>query len=289
MIGKEEILKRIQSLHTLPASTARLSALVNDPKAGASDFEAVIRPDPALTANLLRMANSAYFGLSREVTSVRQAITLLGIKRVYEVASSVTFSRMLPATVPGYEIDATHFWLHCVGVAVLAERLAEELGRKAPDLIFTAGLLHDMGKLAIGSFLVDASEEVFGRVLDDSIDLAAAEKIVLGMDHADVGSDLAEHWNLPGPVSWAARWHHNPGEAPENVDRNLVDLVHVADGLAHSLGLGADRGELARTILPSAIERLGVNVRRLEFTASETIGQIYGMTELFSKCAGGVG
>lgn len=287
MIGKEDILNRIQSLHTLPDSTARLGSLVNDPKTDAADFETVIRPDPALTANLLRMANSAYFGLSREVTSVRQAITLLGVKRVYEVASSVTFSRMLPESLPGYEVDAREFWTHCLAVAALSERLAAEIGIKAPDFIFTAGLLHDIGKLAIGSFLMEASEEVFGRVLEDHMDLPAAEKIVLGMDHADVGSALAEHWNLPEPVCRAARWHHRPDEAPEESDRSLVDLVHVADGLAHSLGLGADRGELARTILPSAVERLGINVRRLEFAASETVGEIYGMTELYASGVGG--
>ena len=288
MIGKEEILSRIQSLHTLPSSTARLGSLVSDPKTDAADFEAVIRPDPALTANLLRMANSAYFGLSREVTSVRQAITLLGIKRVYEVASSVTFSRMLPDRLPGYEIEAKQFWLHCVAVAALAERLADELEGKAPEFIFTAGLLHDMGKLAIGSFLMDSSEEIFGRVREGSMDFASAEKFVLGMDHADVGADLAEHWNLPVPVARVARWHHDPEEAPEEADQSLIDLVHVADGLAHSLGLGADRGELARTIQPSVIERLGVNVRRLEFAASETLGQIYGMTEIYATSAGGV-
>jgi len=287
VIAPEMLVARVRALPALPAAAHRLGALLHDERSTASDFERAIRPDPALTANLLRLVNSAYFGLRSRAETVRQAVTLLGLKRTFELASSASLAPLLPARLPGYEVDAKEFWLHCIAVAVLSERLSIERGdAKMPDLLFTAGLLHDVGKLAIVTFVSQESERILERVRGDDRPFVCAERDILGVDHCDAGAAVAEAWSLPRAVAWAASWHHAPSVAPPEVDRGVVDLVHAADALAHALGLGADVGELAREIDPGVQERLGLKVSRLERVASRSLEEIHEMASLFKVGAG---
>jgi putative nucleotidyltransferase with HDIG domain len=280
MIRKEQILSRMETLPTLPQVVVKLYAVLNNENSSASDVEAVMKTDPALTANILRMTNSPYFGAGRTIDSIRQAVALLGTKRVFEVAASASFSRIIPDTIPGYDVPADGFWTHCIAVAVIAERLALELKLKTPDLTFTAGLLHDIGKLAIGIFLADEAESVLGELADEGRSFYAAEYSVLGTDHAEIGGLLAESWQLPEKLVHLIRWHHKPSDAkkadPElDIEQErMIDLVHAADILAHAFGYGADAGGLARELDDAVVERLGIKVARLESVAADTMIQI---------------
>jgi len=282
VIATDLIAARVRNLPTLPGSVARLAALIGDERAGAADFEAVIRPDPALTANLLRLANSAHFGCRREIGSVGQAVAMLGVRRVFEVAVGASFARVIPPVVPGYGIEAVAFWTHCVAVGALAERLGRDLGHGVPALAFTAGLLHDLGKLAIGAFLLEEQARVRDKMRDGTAAFVDVEQAVLGTDHAEVGLVLAERWGLPAAIGVAARWHHEPGRATGGDEPLLADLVHVADCLAHALGYGADLGELRREVDPGATERLGVRAGRLEHAACEAVEGIRDMARLLA-------
>ncbi|MBI4237447.1 MAG: HDOD domain-containing protein [Deltaproteobacteria bacterium] len=283
MSQTELILAAVDKLPTLPGVVARMCALVSSDVWSAEDFEEVVGPDPALTANLLRFANSPYFGLRRKITTVQQAVMLMGIKRVFEIAAMGAFSRIIPPYLSGYETKAADFWVHCVAVAMLSERLVVELGVKMPELIFTAGLLHDIGKLVIGVFLSNQSKQIVvegdssvGHFLD-------AERAALGTDHTELGGALAKKWNLPEVVEYTALWHHRPSEAPDEGHRVVVDLVHTANALAHSLGYGVDRGELSRQVDPAVLQRLHVQAHRLERVAGETFAQIQSMGEFITK------
>jgi putative nucleotidyltransferase with HDIG domain len=198
---------------------------------------------------------------------------------VCDVATSAAFAPVIPARLAGYEVDARAFWLHSVAVAVLAERLAAETATLAPALTFTAALLHDIGKLAVSTFVAEAEEEILALVRQGGA-FAAAERAVLGIDHGEVGALVAEAWSLPPAIALAARWHHQPAGAPESARRRCA-LVHVADALAHALGLGADSGELARAIDPEAARLAGASVQRLERIASESLDAIHEMGRAF--------
>ena len=287
MIAPEGILSRLKDLPTLSAAAVRLAGLARDERSSAADFEKVIRPDPALTANLLRVVNSAYFGLRCRAESVRQAVTLLGLRRTSEVAAAAALAPIIPRRLPGYEMEASSFWTHCVAVAVLSERLSTELGVRRPDLTFTAGLLHDVGKLAIGVFVADSSSEILSRTREGGMTFVSAERAVLGVDHSQVGATVAEAWKLPPAIADVSRWHHSPNETPDKADRLLVDLVHVADALAHSLGLGADVGEMARKVDPATEARLGIRARGLERVASASLDEIRSLAQEFAPGAGG--
>jgi putative nucleotidyltransferase with HDIG domain len=281
VIGPDQVLAQVKLLPTLSAASLRLSELARDPRSSAADFEKLIRPDPALTANLLRFANSAYFGRRCRAESVRQAITLLGLKRVSEVAAAAALAPVFPARLPGYDLDAQGFWLHSVAVAVLSERLAAELGVTRPELTFTAGLLHDVGKLALCAFVQGERAPILGAVRG-GLAFVSAERAVLGLDHGALGMLVAQAWGLPPAVALVARWHHEPGSAPDHSDRALVDLVHAADALAHALGLGRDAGELARTVDGGVEDRLAVKARRLERVAGESLDEIRELAAMFA-------
>jgi putative nucleotidyltransferase with HDIG domain len=279
VIERSEILSGIEKLPAFSSTVVRLSALVNDPEAGPGEFEAVVQPDMALTANLLRMANSAYFGLSRRIGNVREAITLLGVRRVFELGAMAAVDAVVPETLPGYGIDASVFWCHSVAVAVIAERLSKERKLATPALTFTAGLLHDIGKLVISSFLADRIETLRSELASGEMSLVACEQKLLGADHAQIGADLGAVWNLPEEVVKVIASHHAPDIVNEGRGDVLVDLVHAADCLSHSMGFGADVSGTNRPVDDEGISRLGLRHIDLAHVASRALPEIEGLSQ----------
>jgi putative nucleotidyltransferase with HDIG domain len=280
MTTAREVLRCATGLPTLSGVVAKLSRLKDDEKAKASDFERIVTPDPALTANLLRLANSPFFGARRQIQSVRQAIALLGIERVFEVAVSASFSQVLPERIPGFNISARDFFKHSFAVGAMAEQLAKQCEVKTEELIFTAGLLHDIGKLAIGALLLEHAAALLAEIKADDVPFIDSEQQLVGTNHTEVGELMVETWDLPNSIGLAARWHHHP-DALENAEgRQLAYIVHIADCLSHMMGFGVDVGELKRELNSHSMKRLKLKVGELESVALETTEQIAEMGEI---------
>lgn len=286
MITLDQVLGASARLPTISAVTLELAQLIRDQRASASDFESVIRRDPALAAELLRLANSAYFHLPREVKSIKQAVALLGTRRLFDLATAASMSRTIPAVLPGYQVEASSFFCHCAAVGIIAGRLAQEVGRHVPDMVFAAGLLHDLGKLAVGGFLQENQSSLARELAGQGEDIIQAERSVLGVDHAQVGGALAHRWNFPMEVERAVTWHHSPDSAGPDGE-GVVDLVHAADVLAHMLGYGADVGGLLRRVAPGAVDRLGITAKGLETVAAATVEDILDMTRAYRSRGAG--
>ncbi len=276
MIRGETLIARMDALPTLPEAAARLAVLLRDERATAADFEKVIRPDPALTANLLRAANSVFYKGVREITGVRDAVARMGVRRVYEVTTSASFRRVLPPRIPGYDIDVAAFWPHCVSVALYSERLARASMVAAADIAYTAGLLHDVGKLVIGTCIAQGDAPPPRSALDSVF----AEREALGIDHADVGEEIALRWNLPLSVKDAARYHHEPALAPQGSDCTMVALVHLADLLARRSGFAAYPNLPVPDYDPGALARLNTDPAKLEQLALEANEEVRALSEL---------
>lgn len=289
MISTEVILERLEAVPSLPVVVAHLSRLLEDPGSSAGDIERIVGVDPALTANLLKLANSACFGLRGAVTSVRSAVTLVGTERIFELAIGAAFSRVVPHRLPGYELDSRGFWRHSVAVAVLTEQLGRAAGAEDPSGGFAAGLLHDLGKLVISDFLAQNSDEVCAYLYDRrrGLPFIDVEHTILGTHHGLAGERLADRWHLPPIFGAVARYHHAPSEAPPEA-RGVADLAHVADGVAHLLGYGADVGELARAMQSDSLERLRLDTRAVERATSLALEQIQQLEQLMLHADSGV-
>lgn len=284
MTDSKTILRAVRQIPTISQSFTKMATLIGDEKASMKDFEKVLKPDPVLTAGILRMANSPYFGTTREITSVGHALMLLGSKRIFDLSASMALAGILPKYIAGYEMTTKNYWSHCIAVAVFAERMAEEFNLRLSSPPFTAGLLHDIGKLVIGVFLAERADEVLERIRSSDDIFVAVESQLLGVDHSEVGASLARKWKLPDSIKNVIRWHHDPDQAKD--DQVLVDLIHAADALAHAVGYGADVGELSREVQPGVSKRLNITRPQLELIVAESMEQIRELEETLNSNGG---
>ncbi len=258
----------IKAFPAMPGAALKLLTLADAPSATAQQIEEVLRQDPGLTANVLKMANSAYFGIPSKIGSVRQAVMLLGLKRLVQMVVAACASVVIDRGVPGYDLPAGELWRHSLAVSVAAKGLAAELKLPAADEIFTAGLLHDVGKLILGQFVQEDYPEI-ERVLAHGMTFEAAEAAVLGIDHAEIGARVLAQWSLPENIVHAVRWHHAP-EKFGSVDI-MLDVVHVANMLCLMIGIGVGREGLRHEPSPVVTRRLGLEPPHLEKVASQTL------------------
>jgi putative nucleotidyltransferase with HDIG domain len=264
----EEITGLIKAFPGMPGAALKLLALLDDSRVTVPQIEAILRQDAGLTANLLKLANSAYFGIPSKVGSVRQAVILLGLKRLIQMVIAACTSAIMDRSIPGYDLPAGELWRHSLAVSVAAEGLVRELKLNAGEEIFTAALLHDVGKLILGHFV----REDYGKIelaLAQGLAFETAEAIVLGTDHAAIGAEVLAKWSLPTDIVHAVRWHHAPEKAPHA--GAMLDVVHVANMLCLMIGIGVGREGLRYRPSEAVTRRLGLRSDHLERVASQTL------------------
>ncbi len=237
MSRRNIILARIKAAPALPATAGRVFELINKPNVEFSELLEVVQYDPGLTSNVLRLANSAGSGNIQEIVSLRDALVRLGMKQVTQLILMAAVAPQTSRPVKGYDLPAGQLLEHSIAVAVCADDLARELGTGVSDQVFTAGLLHDIGKVLLGAFVEIDAAPILELAYREQISFEEAEFQVLGIDHTEVGARLLESWKLPPSMILAARWHHQPDRF-EGDDSVMVDLVHVADNLSLMAGIG---------------------------------------------------
>ncbi len=273
-----KIMDKVDAFPSIPGSAVRLLELVDQSDASIQEIEDVLRLDPGLTANVLKLTNSAFFGLPTKVGSVKRAIMLLGLKKLKQLIMASCVSAVMDKDIPGYDLPAGELWRHSIAVSVAAEGLVRELDLEGGDDIFTAALLHDVGKLVLGQF-IDDDYATLEAVAGDNVSFEIAEKEVLGTDHAEVGARILEQWSLPSELVHAVRWHHNP-EMSDAI-HSSTDIVHVANMLCLMLGIGVGREGLQYQPSPVVTRRLGLKPFHLEKLASQTIQTMGELADLF--------
>lgn len=236
-ITRDALLAAVRDLPPLPSVVLELVESLGHEDLSASQYAAKISRDQALAAKTLRLANSSFYGRGGRVRSVAEAIGVLGLRTVRGVVTAVGLAGSFRRQ-PGFDHDT--FWRHSIGSALCAQSLASELGRDDGDLAFTVGLLHDIGRLALASTFGPAYAEVERWRRDNDCPASDGELAVLGTDHADFGGLIARQWNFPPAIVEAIRRHHAP---PVAAELTLTGIVHVADAIAHALGLDGDIDE----------------------------------------------
>ncbi len=229
------ILESVRSLPPLPAAVERLLALSREPEVDFRKVIQVIESDPALTARMLRAANSAFYGVSRRVQTVQQAIVLLGHEAVINLALGISVLNLKRNLLKQWPGDPSVFWRHTVTVALLARELARALRYPSSEEAFVAGLLHDIGKLVLLTHhgVVYAQALLAARQSPEPLHIL--ERELFDVDHAVAGYALCLHWHLPDTLAQAVAEHH--AEQPP-ATRTTAELVYEANELAKRLGLG---------------------------------------------------
>ena len=262
----------------MPGAAIKLLALIDDPDMSVSQIDDILRHDAGLTANLLTLANSAYCGIPSKVGSVRQAVLILGLKRLIQMVIASCVGAIMDKPIPGYDLPPGELWRHAIAVSVAAEGLVNELKIGANEEIFTAALLHDVGKLVLGAFVQDDFKKI-QAALDQDVSFETAENMVLGTNHADIGAQILTQWSLPSDIVSAVRWHHTPESADKA--NTMLDVVHVANVLCLMIGIGAGRDGLQHEPSKVVTGRLGLEPHHLEKVASQTLQWTTELSDVF--------
>jgi len=252
----KEIISKIQSFPSMPATGAKMLRMLEDPETNVDEIEDVLRHDPGLTGNVLKLANSAYFGIPSKVASTRQAVLLLGLKKLIQLVIASCVNAAMDKPVPGYNLPPGNLWRHSIAVSIAAQALVKDKKNLAEEDTFTPALLHDIGKLILGYF-VKEEQEAIEKIADTGVPYVAAENMVLGTDHAEVGARILTHWSFPRDVVDAVRWHHDP-DFPKTSGA-AIDIVYLADLLCQTEGVGIENEHYCADLSPAVIERLGVD------------------------------
>lgn len=266
----DAILDRVGQLPTLPPVALRILSLVEDTRSAVQSLSEVISKDPALTARVLRLVNSSYYGLPYRVSTVSHAVALLGFDTVRSLALGLSIFGLFEGKSRGRLLDRDALWMHSLTAAVAAKRLAQRVKYSLPEEAFVAGLLHDMGRFILDEYFPGEIERVLLAVRDGAVHLCEAERQILGFDHAQLGGLLAQRWGLPPTLVQAISGHHQPlqiSSSQELLDPTLTAVVALAGQLTGDLGENDERQDDASPLLTllgieaAEVETLGDQLR----------------------------
>lgn len=257
----DQILAGIASLEPMPCVALRVLELSSNEEVMPSELVAVIQADAALTAKVLKLCNSAFYGFRREIGSLQEAGNMLGVSALVGLVLTSCTGRYFRNYGRGVEQNGHRQWEHAVGNALAVHLLAELQGGVDKNRAYTAGLLQNIGQLVMQRFLESDAEQLSAAV-EEGADLLSAEVSVFGIHHAEVGARLCERWSFPEVLVDTIRHHHTPDEA--SADPLLASLVHIGQDLAASVGANQNPGGLRYELSDSALARAGIPLPELE-------------------------
>lgn len=250
---KKKILQKIDDLPPMPKVLFKAREVMADPKSSFKDVAKVIETDQAIAAKVLKVANSAYYGLSGMVNSIHQATVVLGQTTLEQVITMVSSSSLLGKRLKGYNLNAGVLWKHSLAVALCSRLIAE---KRAPSLesdAFSVGLIHDAGKLALDAYLVSKKEDLNKFFESSEATFLDAERHVFGFDHTEIAQDLCRKWKLPESHIEAMRFHHDPMGSDNN---QLAHIIYLANCIAKQVGFGSQEVSGEVIIEPSSLKAL---------------------------------
>ncbi|UCD73943.1 MAG: HDOD domain-containing protein [Phycisphaerales bacterium] len=259
----ESAIKGISHIATLPEITLKIIELVEDPTSTAQDLHNIISHDPALCSRILKVVNSAFYGLPRQIGSINRAIVLLGLNAVKNIAIAASLAKLFRGGDLCPKFAARDLWIHSVATAAASKLICDELHLGLPDEAFLAGLIHDIGIMVEMQAERNGLIQVFDAInFDDEgnpdRDMREVEQTIFGPDHCAFGAGLCETWKFPKSFAFVTGFHHNPMELPPG-SRTLACVVYVADRLAGQVDQGF-RGDLQfLDIDPDVCEELGLS------------------------------
>ncbi|MBD3345544.1 MAG: HDOD domain-containing protein [Chitinivibrionales bacterium] len=283
----QEKVSGISNLPTLPQIASRLVTTINDPTTSANDVAFLVSQDMSLSAKVLRLANSAFYGIPRSITSIQQAVVILGMKVINTMVLSLTVFDMFPQDKGSRLFNREAFWRHCLGCALISRILADTMKSFVifdSEEAFGAGLLHDIGKVVMEQYFHEDFHKALTLAQEKNISFFDAEKEALGFTHVDIAGWLTEDWNLPQELLLPLIHHHAPAESQEYSD--IVALCHYADWLCYQTGIVIDSSYAAPKLDEQSVAKLNIDQKVIEKIKGSIDQELKKMTVFFDLVSG---
>lgn len=279
-----EVLKklfyRIQRMPSLPSIVFQVLRLLEDEDVSIKELQEAIKQDPSLTLKILKMANSAYYGLPRKISTVSEALVILGLETLKSIVIAASAYHVLGIKVSGYRYPHGGLWVHSLYTATVAQEIARYVGLKNTEEIFIAALLHDVGKIALGEEIEAHEPEMIEVLSRTQASFEMVEKAVIGINHAEAGAMVVKVWNLPSIYQDTIGFHHYPSAADKY--KEMIACVHLADIIAIEAGTSSGWDGIFYKIDRSALEILSLSERKLDVFLAATVSKINELWELVS-------
>jgi putative nucleotidyltransferase with HDIG domain len=253
--SKDELINKAGDLKVLPFVARKALEILNDENCSIDDLSAVIEKDQTIAARILKISNSALYGLRREVTSLQHALLILGFKTLRSIVLTATTRSLYKK----FGMTEKIIWDHSVGAAVAAKLISRGLGSEVTDIAFVGGLMHDLGKVIMNNETPETYSEVMMKMYNEGIDSIAAERDIYGYDHAEVGAGVTGKWKFASPLVTVLKEHHlnhcSLEEISDSLTAKSLACVHLSDHICKVLGIGyreADESIILQE-LPSAV------------------------------------
>ncbi len=262
----DDAIAGVAQIATLPEITLKIIELVENPRSTAQDLHKVIGNDPALVARILKVVNSAFYGLPGQIGSINRAIVLLGLNAVKNIVIAASLAKLFRGGKVSANFAAKDLWTHSIAVGVMSKLLVTKINQTLPDEAFLAGLIHDIGILVELQAFRDPLVEIVERAAQEEIRYIDLETSVLGVDHQMLGAGLTAKWKFPRSFQYVTGYHHNPMSlAPEC--RWLTCIVHVADHMVCRNGIGFSLTCKADPLDSSVLQEIGLSMEEVEALA----------------------
>ncbi len=273
---KKKILKKMEDLAPMPQVVSKAREVMASPNSSFKEIGQVLETDVAITAKILKMANSAYYGLSGTVSSIHQASVVLGFETLGEVITVAGASKLLGKTLKGYRMKSGFLWRHSLAVAVGSRIIASKRNPKLENDVFSAGLIHDAGMLVLDKYILERQSDFTEFMKDGITTFLAAEEKIFGFEHAEIAFELCQKWNIPENQALAIKHHHNPFDSDEN---ESAYILHLADALAKIGGFGVDIGDMRYQIKDEILEFFSIQEEDINNYITEVTEAVEKMTQ----------
>lgn len=259
----DSILKSVDMIPAFPLAIQKVTELLSDKDYAVADVVNVIKYDQAITANILKISNSAYFGARQKISTIHDAVVYLGQYQLIRAVQTAGILKIFQKGGKGYASQARDFWEHAVAVALMSQILCRKIQGREDPILYTAALLHDVGKVIMGEYVQDYFQKIIGLVHERKCSFLDAEEELIGINHANLGGRIAEHWNFPPEIRDAIAYHHRPDLLGEEGNTN-ASLVYLSDQACRMMGLAGGVDALAYTGMEDVMRHFDLRTADLE-------------------------
>lgn len=266
---------RAEQLPPMPQTISAVMEMSRNDDYTSGQLAEVVCQDPTLATRVLKLCNSGFFGLNQEVTSIQRAVLLLGFEMVKNLVFSSFVNSVMKGDVVGYAQTAQSLWEHSLGTATASLAIAQRIEPKLSETAYTAGLIHDIGKVLMASFMAESFQQVVDHMRERRMGCIEAEQAILGTTHQEIGGLVADHWRIAPELKDAIVNHHTPDRAL--VAPRLAAIVNLGDSFCGMMGVGSGLEAVDGTVSPEVLKLLGINDALLQEISGEILQRTFAL------------